>query len=384
MISFLNLTVKEKISILLLLLINFLFSLKYFSRYSEYSLFISILLSYFYLVLLSNSIQLKVNNKTLKRFIYVLIIVFISISIFIFYKVDVSTLNVDRWSVISSFWNSLFNGEYPYYAYSHMNNHPGPMPVYFLLALPFYLVNELGYFSLLGFILFLYLINKINTSANYKLLLTIFLMTSTFYGWELISRSNIFTNSFLILWFLMVFIERKNKNDYYLYFNAVIAGLLISTRAIFIIPFIVFFIFSLRKKYISIPKIFIFVLISAITFLLTLLPFILFYPEDFFKMNPFIIQSSFFIPSYYIIIFMLIAFLLSFFVKNKNELFFYAGLSLFLAILIYFIYHIISSGFNTAYFKSKVDISYFIFCIPFFIIYLVKMDHFKNSPEFIR
>ena len=100
------------------------------------------------------------------------------------------------------------------------------------------------------------------------------------------------------------------------------------------------------------------------------MPFILFYENHFFQMNPFIIQSSFLVPTTYIIFFILISIVLSFFVRNKNDNFFFSGISLFLSILIYSIYHLIDDGFESSFINSTIDISYFIFCIPFFIIYL--------------
>jgi len=39
---------------------------------------------------------------------------------FIFYKIPVESLNVDRWSVITSFWDNFFKGEYVYFAKSNM------------------------------------------------------------------------------------------------------------------------------------------------------------------------------------------------------------------------------------------------------------------------
>jgi len=373
--TILNFISKENISILVLVFINFLFAYKYLIRYTEIALVYSIASSLFYLLLLANSIKLKMNKKLLNFLSYGLILLFIIVSFLIFKKIEVLTLNVDRWSVITSFWDALFNSEYPYYAKSNLGNRPGPMPIYFLLAFPFYLIKELGGFSLLGLIILPYIIGKTKASLNYKLLIIIFVITSTYYLWEIVSRSNLFTNSLLIVWFLINFIERKNNKNAAFYFSAVIAGLLLSTRAVFIIPYIIVFMYSLRKKELTIPVFLIYTSIAVITFFLTFLPFILMYPNDFFKMNPFIIQSTFLIPSYYTMLFILIAFVFSFLAENKNNLYYYSGLALFIAILIYFIYHIITSGFNTAYFESNADISYFIFCIPFFIIYLSNTFH---------
>lgn len=369
-----KLSVKESVSILILILINFLFSFKYLARYTEFSTYISIGLSCVYLLLLTNFIKFKLNIKVSKLIPYVLIICFILISLFVLKNINVTTLNVDRWSVITSFWEAFFNGDYPYYAKSHMNNYPGPMPIYFLLALPFYLLNELGYFSLLGIVLLPIVLYKTKASLNYRLSIIIFVMSSTFYLWEVVSRSNIFTNSLIIVWALMVFIERKKENSVPLYFNAILIGLLLSTRAIFILPYIIFFIYFLKEEKTTISSFFRFSIIAMISFFASFLPFIFLFPDDFFTMNPFIIQSSFLLPSYFVILFILMSIVFSFLVVYKRDLFYYGGLSLFISIVVYLLYHSIIDSFKNSYLNSNVDISYFIFCIPFFIIYLLKRN----------
>jgi hypothetical protein len=55
-------------------------------------------------------------------------------------------------------WDNYFSGEYVYFAKSNFGNPPGPMPFYYVLALPFYAVGELGYFSLLGIVVFVLLL----------------------------------------------------------------------------------------------------------------------------------------------------------------------------------------------------------------------------------
>jgi hypothetical protein len=329
-----------------------------------------------YVVLLSNAIHFKFSKKSTNFIQYSIVVFFVLSSIYIFTKINVSTLKVDRWSVITSFWDTFFEGKYPYYAKSHMNSYPGPMPLYFLLAFPFYLLNELGYFSLLALPLLIYLLQKMNIPSNYKLLILIFITTSTFYLWEVASRSNILTNSLLIIWVLTNFIEQKKSIGFYFYFNAILVGLLLSTRAIFILPYIIFFLYSLKKKEVKITSFLLYTLIASITFILTFLPFIIGYKDDFFTMNPFVIQSSFLIPSYYTILFILIAIVFSFLADTKNSLYYYSGLALFISIFIYAVYHCVVDGFNASYFEGKVDISYFIFSVPFFLFYLARNNTF--------
>jgi len=89
-------------------------------------------------------------------------------------------------------------------------------------------------------------------------------------------------------------------------------------------------------------------------------------------MNPLLIESSFLIPSYYVLLFMAIALIYSLWRKSENDVFFFSGLALFSSILIYFIYHIFSLGLLRAYINNGVDISCFIFCVPFFLFSIVR------------
>ena len=71
------------------------------------------------------------------------------------------------------------------------------------------------------------------------------------------------------------------------------------------------------------------------------------------------------IPGGMVSVFGLLALLASLAAVDSNDKFFYSGIVLFGSILIYGLYHVVISGFATAYYLSDVDISYFIFAVPF-------------------
>jgi hypothetical protein len=286
------------------------------------------------------------------------------------YIVPKESLNVDRWSVISSFWQNYFNDEYVYFAKSFASNYPGPMPFYFILALPFYLIGELGLFSFLGIVVFVLFAKKRGESFNYASISLLFIATSLFYIWEIYCRSNIFINGSLILFSIVYFFEKYTKSLNSNLVFGIIFGLLISTRNVFVIPYIIMFLFALRTKKIDVKNTLFIGVISLSIFCLTFLPFVICHFEDFKIMNPFIIQSSFLMPFKYNLVFIFIAASLSFFCKNETDVYFYSGLTLFFTILFYFGYIIFNSGFNNAFYQSNADISYFILCLPFFIFHL--------------
>jgi len=357
-----DLLLKRNISLALFLFVNFLFTYKYLERSTPWVALLSVSVSIFYIALYRNRNLLKFINKKIE---VSLIVLFIVVCLLIWKKIPVETLNVDRWSVISSFWDSYFANEYAYFAKSFAGNPPGPMPFYFILALPFYLVGELGFLSIIGVLFFYWLMwcKKVNPITRTVILLLI--LSSFFNLWEVICRSNIFFNASLVLGSLIYILNQKVFTHKTLIISGIFIGLLISTRNVFVISYIICFLYLLRTKAIQFKQLTILLIISLLAFTLTFIPVVYVHLEDFKQMNPFIVQSTFLIPFEYTILFVLMAISSTFLCKNKNDVYFYNAIVLFVSILIYLIYYICLEGFTQAFTNSTVDISYFIFCIPF-------------------
>jgi len=367
-----TLSVKRTISISILVFINFLFAFKYLDRVMPFALIPALLMLCFYVVIWKYRQIFVIETKHFNLITFSVIAVFIGLSLVIFKKFPLDTLNVDRWSVITSFWEAYFNGDYVYYSKSYAGNPPGAMPFYFILALPFYITGELGLMPIFGLIIFLVILSKSGISRNDFLWSLVFLVSSFFFLWEIPTRSNLFLNSTLFLGLLVLVNRIDNENFGVRFFlTAMLTGLILSTRFVLVIPIIVLFMWLLRSKGMSLQKMILFGIVALISFIITYLPFAINHIDDFLKMNPFFLQSTLFIPFYYIIAFILMAFASSFFCRNKQDVFFYSGLTLFVSIAVYFIYHIVVFGFERAYLGSIIDISYFIFCTPFLIYYLV-------------
>lgn len=373
---------KKNIAISLFIFINALFVLKYSERVTSYNAlltlaFTGVFIGFFYW-----------KDTILSRIKYAY--GFIGSAIFIilfgiaFTYINVETLMVDRWSVISSFWDNYFQGEYVYFAKSHRNNPPGPMPFYYMLALPFYLIGELGYFSLLA-IPALWIVSKYLRFNKAVVQFGLFLLiTSFFYIWEVTVRSNIMINGLLILFSLIYCLKREKWSLKELIVAGIMVGLFLSTRNVFVIPYVILFLYLLKNGNLSFLKLIQLGSVAIVTFALTFLPFIYNYWDSFLTMNPFVIQGSFLIPFHYTVGFVLLAFLFPFLCKSKEDVLFYSGVNLFITIAIYFIYHIIYSGFQSAFYESIVDISYFILCIPFFLIYVLIQENKKPEVKEIN
>ena len=363
---------KKNISLFLFLFVNFIFSAKYLNRITPYYLLLSILITSIYFFVWHNKIIITQIIKPSDKMNYFVIIIFIIASFIVFKLIPAEKLNVDRWSVIISFWDNYFNNKYVYFAKSNLNNPPGPMPFYFILALPFYLIGELGYFSILGSFLFFLIIKYSKVSVPIQTITLLLLTTSTFFLWEVICRSNIFLNGVLVLMVINQLFQIKIFNLKNYIFIGTLIGLCLSTRNIFIIPFIIAFLFALNKKILSFKQIILIGSIAIFIFALTFLPFVWNHSSSFKKMNPFIIQSSSLMPFILTIPFILLGAFTGLLCKKMMDVYFYSGLILFLTIIGYFSYHIAIDGFCNTLFESTADISYFILCIPFSLFYLIQ------------
>lgn len=369
--------IKNHLSASVLIAINCLFAFKYLSRVTDLAAIAVLVLAFgqflFYYYLSNKTLVKKCYNPAL----LLLLILILCLVVLANLKIPLESLNVDRHSVISSFIEALFNGEYPYYAKSHMGNPPGPMPFYFLLAYPFYALGLLSALSAVGYFCFAFIL-KSKSKHRHGIFLIFLLLSSFPMLWEILSRSNIFSYSSFIVFALLIFSKFRSFTLIQGVTIGILLGLLLSTRSIYILAYVIFFIPELIP---NINKKILPVLVPAIlSFALTFLPFILFYKDDFFTMNPFVIQSGFLIPSSFTILFIFLAFIFSFFVKGLSDKFFYSGLSLCLSILIYAVYHIIHFGLTEAFINSKVDISYFIFCMPFLMMSMVLNENKEINP----
>ncbi len=368
------------ISISAILFINYIFLMKYSDRVTQHSFLISVFLSILYFLFIYYLPKNSLTDRQNKLLIGLIIAGYIILSIFVFRLIPQLSINVDRFSVITSFWDSYFNSEYVYFAKSFHGNMPGPMPFYFILALPFYLTGELGYFSLMGLITLVLILKYAKLDVKSILSGTILLMFSAFYVWETISRSNIFLNSNLVLFAILFFSKSLNMNkNKHILLNGIIVGLLLSTRNVLIIPFVILFLYALKCKiysFIDTIKISVIILLS---FGLTFAPFVLNHWDDFKEMNPFIIQSSFLMPTWLSITCVFLSISTVLFIKSFRDVIYFSGLYLFITIVIYLFYQTVTVGFENAIYHSKADISYLILSLPFFLFYILS-----NETETIK
>jgi len=378
---FINTTkIRQLLSFTILLLINFIFAYKYFSRGIEHALLLSI--SYIIILviiyILSKRVDLKAFNST--RIFYVFVFLYMLGHIVLFHFIKVESLNVDRWSVISSFWEQTFHGLYPYNAQSHMGNYPAPLPFYFILALPFDLIGEIGYLALIGIIIFAVFLRKSLSARNsFGAMIILFLSVSVF--WEISVRSTILINAILFMLYLFWLqkVDFGNKKQYLA--SAIIGGLLLSTRTIFALPMVIYVVFLFKSKEVSLQSLIVWSLIIVGVLTLTFLPLFIFYFPEFIIRNPFNVQTDHLFPFNISLFFIVLSVISGFMCSRKREILYYTSGIFVLVLITYFFLFIHKYGFMYAYLKSSIDISYMLFAFPFLLYFSFSSenDNIKNT-----
>ncbi len=345
--------------------INFLFVYKYSSRVIDYPLIVSLV--YSALLFIGIFSIRKIPDKYFNRnYLYLYLLLYFIGYVFLLYRIPVENLRVDRWSVIYSFLDALFSGKFPYLAKSHLNNPPGPFPFYFVLAMPFYFIVEIGYLSILGlfgFVVFSHFFFKDDKS---RIIIVLLLSTAPAFLWEIIDRSTIVVNVVLLLFYLYWMNRKVFEDENKLAFPGLLGGFLLSTRGILALPLISFFSYAfLRRR--QWRKLFFTGGFLLIGFLLTLLPLLLWNAKLFLKYNPITLQASFIWPGF-LVLFLFISVFIGLKVDSLDHYFLYTGLFLFLVVGTTFLSVIVRHGWTDAIFHSGFDISYLLFSLPFLLV----------------
>ncbi len=151
------------------------------------------------------------------------------VAVVVWVVVPVETVRVDRWELMSNFLDRLFRGDYPYLASSRYNvAPPAPFPGLYLVGLPAWWIGEIGWFPLLSLAFLVW-----RTPKPVRPTLVVVLATSLPVWYEVIVRSNIVANAGLVGAFLLTEPGRKSVA---LVGSAVVAGVLLCTRASFAAP----------------------------------------------------------------------------------------------------------------------------------------------------
>ncbi len=359
---------KHYINILSLLLIAFVGGL-YFFKYSSIYIGHPFLLTAAYLVIffLIALVFGKIENENLwllnRKFLTV-ISFFIVAAVFLWITFLPRFGQIGRLPAIKDWLDRFFSGKFPY----NSPFTPSGYPFLFLISVPFYLIGNVGYLEVTGLILFFYFI--FNFSKNSKeifAVLVILLMSPVFY-YGFVVRDELFFNMMLAV--LSIFVSEKylkpEKIDAKFILVAVIFGLALSTRSVVAIIYAIYLPFTFRS---NIPKGLFFLFIVFLTFVLLLVPFVIWDEKSFLHNGPVAVQSYLsHIPFWTAALFILISAAAGWVVSDLHEVFFACGIFLFAPVFASMLNQISQVGFYPAVVGDVFDQSYYIFCIPFLLL----------------
>ena len=355
----------RSIAACILFFVNLLFAYKYSIRASV-AFGVLFTLLYAFVLYILFIFRTKISFKpVLYHGIFFSYLLLLSIGLF---YVDQITLNVDRWEMINLFFDSISKGIDPYSQSASNGNYPAGLPFYFILYAPFHLMGDVAIATLLMLSsVYVYYIKQ-NKTTSYMYVCAIIFSVAMI--WETLTRSTLIVNAYLIFFILLhvLNIEQFKKTNWVV--SAIIVGLLLSTRTVFAFVFVIWGIYELKQKY-PLHKLCGFGLIAILTFAFTLLPFALIWSDTFFVRNPFTIQSPLLFDFLFPVT-IVIAVVSGFLCRQKADVVFYSGVFLFVVPLFEFLVKIRLEGIVQAWIESYFDISYLLFCFPFFMHVLIE------------
>lgn len=146
-------SITDTCALLVYELINTLFVYKYTSRITLHpwvtSLVYFIIVNLFIILLLKNynfRLSLKMQNMIYSSVIAVSAILLT----FLMFHFDPQRIRVGRYPAMHDWITRLFNCEFPYAS----RVKPSGFPLLFVMAMPFYLMGDLGFFQIFSFIVF--------------------------------------------------------------------------------------------------------------------------------------------------------------------------------------------------------------------------------------
>ena len=293
--------------------------------------------------------------------------VYTALVLMVYLRMDPLQLRVDRWSSLDNVWRAMFQGRYPYGVASHLGHPISGFPCMFLLALPFYLLGDVGWMQFAALFAFALLLLVKFRETGRPVFLLLLLLGLPVFEYEVFVRSDLFANAVVAAWLIHLGLPPGRSSGSKVYFWAVAWGLMLSTRGIVLIPLIFTALHLLRNR--DLKTHFAFGLVLSAVFLATFLPFYLWNPQLFWSHNPYDVQSGY-IPRPGLAMVILISCLLGFVSRRNPRLFLFPGVLIYATVLGCWVFKSMKFGWAQALWGSEFDISYFSLSIPFLLIAL--------------
>lgn len=361
---FKKLNLVNNISVALIFLISGLYFFKYSGIYLGHPFFLSVL----YIMLISGFIYLgdKLPWNSLK-FISEKILIIV-LSILVLGALGWVTFmprfgNVGRLPAIVDWIDRFFSNRFPY----NSPITPSGFPFLYFLAMPFYFLKNVGYLEIFGLILFSIAVIRFSHSVKETAIKILMLLIIPVVYYELVVRGELFANAMFAL-FLLIITEKYldvDKINLKFILSAIIFGLVLSTRSVVGLVYVIYILYYFRGE---IKNGIIFSLIAIAVFILILVPFVAWDYKSFINNGPFAIQAFLaHLPIWVLLAVFVFTIYAGLLVSNIHEVFFAAGVVLFLPVFFSMIFAIADVGFYKAVVGDVFDLSYYVFCVPFLV-----------------
>lgn len=295
--------------------------------------------------------------------------IFVGFALTLQYTIDPLNIQVDRWSAIHNFLAGMLRGEYPYGCQTHLGGYGSPFPVWQVFHLPFYLLGNVGLSIVVVLLIYIWSLKQIYSTKTALIAFVLFLASPAFW-YEIAVRSDLITNVLFVATMANWFAYKNVKLDDHTTILAIVAGLILSTRFVALIPLCV--LYGVQFLTLGWKKQLYFLLLLVGTFALTFVPFIFWRGSTllFFEYNPFVLQTR--QGSWVVlIIFAVIAIALVLYLRKHQQ---YrsaiTGIVLTLLVVLAFGEKMLIHDLWTELFSSNFDITYLSIALPFYIEHL--------------
>ena len=357
--------------------VNILFLFKYSMRIDPNGI-VAIAVSAIYAAFLIYLSRCRIKNVN-RTGVAIALASYSIIGVIILQYIPLSQFKVDRWEIIQLFWQTAEHGGYPYSAsIESTGNMPGASPVYFLISYPFYKFNAYGLMAISVPWIWWFGMPGLDSSDRLKGLVMICTAPSLLY--EIMTRSTLWFNSMLVLVFCVYLLNLKKWDTKTIIINAIIGGLLLNTRTIYVIPYLVIW-FSMCRDRSSIRRLLLWGCTAAVTYVSAFVAMALIWGATaVIENNPFTVQGANLYPAWFMIS-LVAAAIIAGILTNKDNGIFISGALMFVSTLYYLILVAARHGIFESISGSYADITYFCFCLPF-LLYKGKtyrLSHNMNS-----
>lgn len=153
--------------------------------------------------------------------------------------VDPESIDVDRWSAITGFWDALRDGRFPYEGRSHIGNNSGQFPFFFWLVGPISVAPDGGVLPL-GTVLATawWVWRRADPDRRAAFTVLALLLTNLAVWWEIVVRSNLFFNAALCLPIVIALVCTPPVAPARAAWWGAASGLVLSTRSIVAVPLV--------------------------------------------------------------------------------------------------------------------------------------------------